>query len=842
MLLPSSRPFNHEYEIIEGLKAKTVGFTILLAILGFLFTTALDIDSRFLNLVAVIFIPIWAGARIQTLLTGKYPYEGLEKEIVNIKGKKSVETVDINQKISLEPINGVLFTANGQEVYAFEVDSRIDPKMLSSIYAALLLELGHGHSISFLRDTSADKELTHLLTSRLLIAFELDPIDTNIELIKRSIDNILQNNARKLNLEELTSFYKRAFDKNRASFEWEAKKGFFLSPISLLREEALLHFGDIENRALCLSLADLPEHVGEGFQTILNLLQSLPSTLHINYMPLKNPNILGRYIEKRLIEKRSGQEMKAVNEQRRTHLIMSLTCLVHGTKDQLNQFMQDLQRAFSTMPSTERFGLARDNAILKSVLTSILPGGQYGLPGRRRFRILDLDEAVSYLPRPYDTGANNALLQMRTAHNSKFNLSYSADYPLYIWGGMGKGKTAFMSDMLIAHIDATYQDEKKNTFVLTAGDGYHFLLDEHADLSMIFAQNSGHWDPLTFHPLKAFFAFGERGLEEASSWIADMGGIEDPNLKLELTSTLKELKKSNKYKMSDFYADYEKTLYEKWPESQTAPDHYSRSILSKIRNYCDLSGSLYGAVFEPESTDDIAFENVKTFYVTKEKAQPEESEILSTFYSLANHIFYAWDAHSERPLLIAIDELGHLLKSKAIKAKDLDTYASQGRKQAKYIVVGSQKLSDISQVSENLLDSFQHFLFADSADASLLKRVLRAPSEERSHQKVTLFERSLDQINSLRLRKGLYSWGYIDANQKISVLIHDLDPEVLWLIASHKPARDLKAKIRNDFNLTHREAAKMMALYGPAKVPQEESDFPSKEVLGHIYDRILKHK
>jgi hypothetical protein len=143
----TSRIFNKEYEIIEGLKFKAIGIGAMAVVGGFGIYQMLGPrlgKSQLLFMGLVIALPLFAGYLAQKLLSGLYPCEGLENELVNLMGKTSVKALDLNREVAFTVREEKIFTSSGDEVLAFEMTSP-DQTQIAVAARNFFLKLPYGH-------------------------------------------------------------------------------------------------------------------------------------------------------------------------------------------------------------------------------------------------------------------------------------------------------------------------------------------------------------------------------------------------------------------------------------------------------------------------------------------------------------------------------------------------------------------------------------------------------------------------------------------------------------------------------------------------------------------------
>ncbi|MFW7382320.1 MAG: hypothetical protein ACOH5I_26220 [Oligoflexus sp.] len=778
MMQKSSKIFNTPRPFLKGVDNGAIITFLLGSILGLWASALLPLDSLgseskgFWTFVVVIGIPGAISFYVQSLSEGRYRYENLERNLLE-NGIKKMGFFDINKHIQIEESKEFLFSSTGLRVEIFRVTC--EPENLSECYQVILGKYSSLKDISVLRDT-ARKEKSHL-EADIYIVLSFDIGNQNFRRDYQSITQNLEQNTTRLSLDRAVKLYKSVFNKGLEEFSWEKPQSNFISPVSLIESEALAHFGDIDGKAFGVSLADQPEYIGEHYHRCLDILNKLPSTVHINLKPYVPDGAIGRGIERALIEKHHKLKLSEDKNDTEVHLNLTVSAICHGTKEELRDLSYELERAVINAPEAQKPLFIRETAYLKECLLSTIPGKSRLLPSRRRFRVLSKNEALAYLPKMEHVGVKNPLLSLRTTKNTGFGLSYSADDPLFVWAEMGKGKTSLCSEFVLEHLKKNYRGERQNTFILTAGDGYDYLLDGLCDLALYYDNEGVELKGLDFHPLELFLYFKPKGIEAARNWLCGIMKIEAEALRSEISKILAALSEKNAYKMSDFYRAFEDYTKASWAEADI--DHFSRKLLSILYHYCDFKGSMYGVLFEPQNTKPIDFAGLKTVLVTQKKGKDDASDGLIAFYSLATHFADVWELQVTGPLFYLVDELEHLINTKAITIEQVKSGSTQGRKNAKYSVMSSQFLSILTD--NNISERFNHFLFASPAAAENVGKIMRLDtSEKKKEEGLLAYEAAIDEISYMR--PGVHVWGYLDTKGRIHRIIHDVSEERLWLI------------------------------------------------------------
>jgi hypothetical protein len=841
--LKTSKAYNRNFEIAEGMhwSAFAVGAgAFLLIFIPLMLAEMEPLYVVFLS--AVVSFVVYKKA--QSLMGGDFYLQGWEQRLASWQEKALTNTMDLSEEIKFVVKDNSLLTDRGLKVYAWEVLANLSPADFEADMYQLVGELKYPHRMQIYRDSTAHKiegVEAPVNAIRVFVILVIDPTFSSGLDIRDKVSKLMTGLGKALTNDELVSVVRSFYNKRMPQETLLPVKDGFLSQIRLLRKEALVHAGGLGEGMLCVSMAEMSDSISPRFQLVLDTLNSLPATICVSLKTIQKQSPLGKLFEKRALEKLKAQTLE-IDPADRCDLRISITAVIHGTKKELEEIEHTLRRQLASLGDGESVKFNTDNAIMREVLLSLVPGLSTDLPMRRQFRIKSKRELVHYFPQPVKSGEEAALLQFRTLTNTLYRFDLTAPDPLFIYGPMGQGKTALISDMLTAFLE---QRPDPHYFLITAGDGYHWLLDGLCDFAMIFAidEESGRYRPLDFHPLQAFFSLGDLAIESAAHWLCETCNIIDKEYETAIRRVLARLKAEGKVRMSDFYAGFSEWIYEVWPKDKTALDHPSRVVLSRLYDFCGLEGSQFGYVFEPEKAKPVDMLAVKRFYATQEKAVSSTSDALVAYFNLCRYIFESWTsiAVKKKAAFIGIDELNHLLEIKAVTEKQLDTFNSQGRKEGQHVVVGTQRLKDLERLNKDFLRSFTHYLFAGPADPNQVADMFAASSEEKRQQVFRVFEAMNEKIRYVRRREGLFVWGYITRQKTADLLVHDLSPRKLWLFASALESRRLKQDALKTFGRTITETARLLSLYGP-KPPSKPSEDLTHAEREYVYDRIIKHR
>lgn len=790
----------------------------------------------------------------------RYDEEGLDRMLIKLKtlfDKKPVRIKEEQMATRVVDTEPRLYTARGIEILVYRVKAD-DPIVYLTKLQSLISYAVDGVRLRFYRvseKTRIRRQLpVDIYTGQLYVSLEIVSSLGESEQIRSDMTLLMEGFGERLTKEQMQDFMRNIVAPTREIAPYELTDGIFPSPIRAMHAAAMLHFGDIEDRALVLSLARLPRgKIGPDLQRLYSVLSRRPGlvTTIIEGQPTKNP--LGEQYRRNLEADDTGKDVKELRKERGTdaNVRVSVHAVIHGTKKELASIRRDLEREYAMLAPDERPYFAPDGAYVEEILQTILPGAANHLPFRRRFDITELREAAYYAPWPVDAGdVKGAILEMRTIENFLFHLKIYFDAPLYVWGRAGSGKSMMLSAMLINFMDIALEQKKQvGTFVMESGGTQAFMRDR-CDMTVTLDQDaSGRWEPLSFRILDYFFSLEDKGIEAIKGWLQTVLAIELPQVLSEFVRILLVMKDAGENRLRDFYRRVDECRKELEPgEMKTALGKH----LMILHNYCALPQSQYGHIFDPENVKDQSYVDVWSIYVSQTPAPKQESELTTSFYNLGLAVYSAFESRFvptagkvSAVLLAQFDELANLFKHKALTRRQIRDVNTQGRKEGKLIVMSSQELADLVDAEEDLVGTFGHFLAADAGPVDLIVRTRQSLSDERKVIVLNAIEDALAEVNSVRMRKQGFAWVYIGDVKRtnaIRVVMLDMTRTELWRAASDFPARRLRAQVQTRFGMTHDQASIMLSLYGPEKPPREDDDEITNEELEAIYDRIKAHR
>lgn len=838
--IETSRKYNKQYEIIEGVKYQPIvwgmisGSTTFIILLSFGF-------GYFSSVSISLGLSIFLGWNLNKLLSGKYYGEQLDHLLNSLSNKFYEMEFNIERSAPMKVDSSKIIKNDfGDSIFAFKVKDSIDAKDFIITIGICLRGLPHPNAVSIIRNTMKH-ELDGLTSTDLYAVYTISMLSRNRNDLINSITSSMSSVSELLDDESVMKLYKSFISKEPSSYSWEIETGTFFSKMALIQKESMLHMGDIENRAMILSLADIPAFktdnlIDNKIQNIFDFFNRLPSTLTVSFKPQPPANPLSRLFEKRVIEKRTKKDIETKEEYLRSNINMSTTVLIHGSKEKIKIFSYELEDAFAKNNGLEPMTFAIENHAIKRSIRSLFPGFQSFLPSQRIFSLREMREVLNYVPLPIKKGHPAPLVWLRTNSNTAYGFSLVATEPMFIWGPMGSGKSALMNMILYSWLLTN-----QKTFIMTAGDGYQWILESDQEvLPMIYEYKNNDWTSLSFHPIEAFCSLGAKGINECVDWICEIANTKEPTFVKAINEIISSMHEMKKYRMSHFYFEFEKWVNSNFPVDTYGPEHYLRKIYYSLRNYANVENSMYGKLFDPEETINYDFKNIKVFYVTQLLAEEAGSEALRFFFRLARRILNAWD--SDIPIYMSIDELLQLTKAGAIDLNIMDYLLTQGRKAGKYLTVSSQVAEDPDAIDPKLISRFQRFMFAGSAPKDTLKKISVSNTNFTQDEQIKNFEKTFAEILYLRKSKSDYAWGIKEQDGSLVIGSLVMSQKDLWIIGSDKPTRDLKKNIKDKFGFTDDKVADVLAKYGPKKLPRQSHEYPSEMVMEIIYASIIRNE
>ncbi|MCH2216434.1 MAG: hypothetical protein MK086_14820, partial [Flavobacteriales bacterium] len=414
----------------------------------------------------------------RAIIGGRYDYEFLdEKSMLRYKKKSSIE-IDIEKKATLRksrvPKDRFFLSPMGLAVIGFGID---ESKIINfdTFMQNLMSKQKQGVRIRYMKKSSKGKgkiepELT-FLDSEIKIFIEVSNVSISRDDIITSFWNSLELYGSPLSLDEIRIFVKEMIAPGRSISEWEIKDGIFPSPLSLIRSEATLHYGDVAKQAGIISLAQLAVSISGNFQKILDVLGTLEGTICVTLESLGDQGVGAAIIRKQVEEldskdKHDSEKEKTVASKFKLNSKLSIIALLHGSTEDLKNVEKELDANYRAIPSDELPYWRREYALFEKALDSMLPGHPITLPERRQRRIIDSQEASMYFPKPTYKGLDNPVVELKTASGQRFGFRLRKKYPLFIWSGVGDGKSVVLGYITKNYILRSKEGQKIATFTM----------------------------------------------------------------------------------------------------------------------------------------------------------------------------------------------------------------------------------------------------------------------------------------------------------------------------------------------------------------------------------------
>ncbi len=792
----------------------------------------------------------------------RYDMEGLDRMLIKILerfGKKPVRLAEENFQQRILDNEPRLYTALGVEVIIFRVQAE-DPLVFLTKLQSLISYAVDGVRIRHYRvseKTSVRRKLpVAVYAGQLYISLEIVSSIGDSEQIRSDMIMLMEGFGERLTRDEIQVLTRNIVAPTRELAPYELSEGIFPSPIRAMHAAAMLHLGDIEDRALVLSMARLPRgKVGPDLQRLYSILSRRPGvvTTIVEGQPPKNP--IGEQYRRNIEADDQGVDVKTLRKERGTdaNVRISVHAIVHGTKKELASLRRDLEREYSMLAPDQRPFFAADGAYLEEILGTILPGASNRLPLRRRFDITELREAAFYAPWPVDAGdKKGAILEMRTIENFLFFLKLYFDAPLFVWGRAGSGKSMMLSAISLNFTDIALEQKKRvGRFNMESGGTQAFERDR-SDLSVTLDQDAaGRWQPLSFRILEYFFSLEDKGIDALKGWLKTLLGIDLQEVLSEAIRILLQMRDAGELRLCDLYRRLD--ACRAGLEAGEIKTALSKHLMI-LHNYCALPQSQYGHIFDPDTVKPHNYRDVWSIYVSQTPAPKQESELTTAFYNLGLAVYHAFESRfvptpgkEAAELLAVFDELANLFKHKALTRRQIRDVNTQGRKEGKKIVMSSQELSDLVGDDEDLIPTFGHFMAADAGPVGLIVKTRQGLSPERQGVILSTIEDALSEVNSIRMKKQGWAWVYIGDVKRtnaVRVVMLDVTKNELWRAASDFPARRLRSAVQQRFGMSHDQASLMLALHGPEVPPREDDDEISTTAIEAltIYEQIEAHK
>jgi hypothetical protein len=795
------------------------------------------------------------------LIKLNYDFENLEHLLAAAKTfLRGRRLVNLGKETRYVMRDESFYGLDGVQVIGFEMllpDELEDDsvEIFISRFETLLRNLPIGHRIRYYRQSlpfpaKSEKEKI-LRVNKSYVTFDLFPGTFGSFSQKSFMDNINglpANIFRPLSKDELMALPQRIINPEAEPQPLGEDHPWYRSPISLMRDQALLHVGAIEDRALLLSLADLPEVVGNDVQKLYDHLNKATGTVAVTFQTLANELFLPT-ARKKLIErtirsffKKTDEDPTYIAPDDQLRLRLHVSAILHGKPEYLQQIESECQDVISRMASNERPVLARDNAFMREAVLAILPGMPASVPFRRKV-VLRKSEAVRYLPLPMRAGDPTAPLHLRTEANSRFGWDVDTGHPTLIVAKVESGKSTLMQRVIMKHITkphrvASFTMEVGGSFeALTEGlaQGY-FTLERESETSELV--------PLPEHPLRVLISFGSYGKERAYAWIKATLGIPSSKPLLEncAKAALEKCDHLERYAMDDFYLFLEEAIDAAYAEQDLNEDHSARQLLYKAAAYTSSKGGTLGRFFNPETPRNIDYTKVHHWYFRQKSASAELDELAMPFFNFGLELLstirkrYEPDSTDPRNLLVTIDEVHFILGY--IEREYWVQLNKQGRKQNIGVIMATQNMNDIKDKLgdkyEAMLSLFSRFVF--NHGISNMRDLAKAVGKDDQVEFVTKSYTECTRRTEEYRARGVYAWGFINEFAEFNVYILDLDRDEVWEGDTRPTAKYIRRKTIAATGLEYFEACRRLAKYGPKAF--HKSNLPDDKYLEEIIRKV----
>ena len=626
-------------------------------------------DFAALPLVFIIATPIISFIMAQKMIGGKWEFEGWENIYGYLKSIFSAKKVDLEKEAGIivkeEKKRTVLRGDNLNEIECFEITEKEEDVLLLK-FKDVIKNLPEGSKIYFVRVSfPIATERKSLKKAKLFRNYIFIEYSESLLLKNRSQNEIrrtLDKSVRVVEAHEAAEIIRKMVQPDIKEFAFEENK--FLREISIDIKKELASFGETTKRAMALTMAEMPETISSEFQKIYGVMSSCTGALSVCFSNEGRVNVLGEALYERTL-KHFGQKRDDPGRGNRISLTMTMGALIHGSESELSDMLYDIEREYSFLDQSERPKFKRESHFLKDAILLMVPG-QGPVMDFRRKKVTNSNEALLYIPLPRDEGNKTAFLPLRTEYNSIYNFALEYSKPLYIWGGVGEGKSALMSLFIMTHM----KKEKSASFSLEAGGTFSFLREGLSDVNLILEQDlNGRWLPLEDHPLRSLLFYGDSGIGAATEWLMGLSEIRDDDKEVRrvIAVTLKGLKEENLYRLRDFCQRFSERL-----EKERVTSKESMIALKNISNFAATGDSMYGYIFDPDESKNIDYAKARHFYISQIEVSHESQNLLGAFFNYGMHLLkalekrFATKGADPCDLLVSIDELNHLIKNNFI--------------------------------------------------------------------------------------------------------------------------------------------------------------------------------
>lgn len=792
------------------------------------------------------------------LLRLNYNYENLERVLAYLKNTLFTSSlVNIGQETKYKMRDDSIYGLDGTEIVGFEMSL---PKELNedsleifhSRFEDILRNLPLGFRVRYCRQalpfdarTPKEKLLRH---NRSFLVFDVFPSSFAYKAFMERLGGLSSSLFRRLSGDEMMALPQKMIDPLCEPKPFDESHSWYKSPIAVMHDQALLHIGDIENRAMMLSLTDLPEEVGNDIQRIYDHLNKAVGTVVITYQTLANEFFLPT-AKKSMIDKIAeklpfgkGARKTWIDEEDRVRLRVHVSALLHGKPDELKQIESDCNDVIGRIAADQRPFLCRDNAFMKKAVLAMLPGMPAAVPFRRKV-ILKKSEAVRYLPLPIRAGDPAAPLHLRTEANSRFGWDVDTGHPTLVVAKVESGKSTLLQRVNMHHIK---KKGKVASFTMEVGGSFESLTEGLAPgyFTLERESDSGELVPLPDHPLRILFSLGAFGKDRAFDWIRSTLAIpaSKPLLETCAKSALQKCEHLERYALDDFYVFLEEAINAAYANEVLNEDHSARQLLYKAASYTSERGGTVGRFFNPASPKNLDYTEIHHWYYRQKSASAELDELARPFFNFGLELLsalrkrYETEGQDPRNLLVTIDEvhfiLGYIGRDYWIQLN------KQGRKQNIGILMATQNMGDVKdklgEHYEAFLATFLRFVFNHGITNmnDLAKALGKDDQVEIVKKSYTECTRRTEEYRA----RGIYAWGFINEFSEFNVYILDLDPNEAWEGDTRPTAKYIRRKTIEATGLEYFEACRRLAAYGPKAF--HKSNLPDSQYLDEIIRKV----
>lgn len=751
-----------------------------------------------------------------------------------------------------------VFGFTGAEVMAFELNLResendkLGVENFLSRLETLLADLPKHNIIRIYRvsmDQDSSTQARAGKKSKNNVSFmTIDLLSSSVHYssFRERLKNLPQDMFRPLDLDEFQKLFCRVL---RPS--WQIKDDFdfeswYLSPLRLLQKKALIHAGDHVERALSISLAQLPRQVDDRFRSLFDKMSQETGTVMVSYEKLGTKVHWNNFKNRKIKEEKDLDVQEGAKDNRKDHatqIRFHLFSLTHAEPERLRMIESDLLSECARLPFEQRPVFARDAANMDSVLSCLTPGNTINVPFRKQI-LLDRREALLYAPVPVRSGDQRAPTKLRTECGSSFGWDVDTGHPTLILSKVEGGKSTLLGVTTINHIT---KDAQVASVVFEFGSSFEVLEDGLCDICFSLERVKGEdldkkkMKPLPDHPLHVLMAFGEAGKSVAAQWLERLMKVgEDRSVLREIISScLEVMDEKEEYDLDTFYTLFTDACKKSFKE--VISTHSSKVAILNLKPY--TSSGVYGEFFTPKVvlTRQRAdkYKNIHHWYFRQKASSTIELEVSEAFFGFATGVVsllkarYDVEGKDPRNTLIVYDEWGMI--SKFIPPEYWQVEQTQGRKQNLGIIYSTQHMSHFEsnlpkEIAKSFLGGISRIIFYNGI-GNMKKLAEAMDSEDRYEQIGEQFGYCSAKIDEYRNRDE-WAWGFINEYNEFSVYFLDLSPLERWEIDTRPMARHIKSKLADKTGWSYRKCCRELSEHFKGKIHKSEIDLKlSSEIL-----------